>query len=434
MWPWASRWVGFRAEVRMGFPTGRRLFVLAAAVVVLVVVTAATVYRVLAPAEVSTPAAGTYPTAPAWDPAPGVIARLPAAPLVVDGRIRVYAAQRQVYADLPVTHQHRSTPYWSYRRWPAELVGVVASGHTVVTRWSDGRIVTLDGRTGRVTWQAEGPVPERDAAARYTGALSVWNPDGLFVSPAEGTEVVLSAGSGALAGWDLADGQRLWRSEVGEGCHRAVGTTTAGGLVSVDSCGAEATVDVRDAATGRVDRWRPPGASTTLAATPLGCHAGRSGCAGLRTAAGPGDDAAQGWLFGDGEPVAAPVLDRTDTVLAGGIAVGTLDGVLVGRDARTGAERWRREDVDGARVLAAEPDRVHLVTDRNDLVTLDSANGDQRSRFVLTLGTDGTSWAPGATYAIDGYLAVERLRVPVASEADDQRYFFTSRPVLLAAT
>jgi len=87
----------------MGFPTGRRLFVLAAAVVVLVVVTAATVYRVLAPAEVSTPAAGTYPTAPAWDPAPGVIARLPAAPLVVDGRIRVYAAQRQVYADLPVT-------------------------------------------------------------------------------------------------------------------------------------------------------------------------------------------------------------------------------------------------------------------------------------------------------------------------------------------
>ncbi|ABP56681.1 Pyrrolo-quinoline quinone [Salinispora tropica CNB-440] len=418
--------------MRMVVPTGRRLFVVAAVVVVVLMAVAATVYRVLAPAEVSTPAAGAYPTAAA--PAPGLVARLPVAPLVVDGRIRVYAGQRQVYADEPVEFEHRSTPYWSYRRWPAELVGVVASGHTVVTHWSDGQVVALDGRTGEVAWRADGPVPEHDTAARRTGAETVWNPKGLFVASAADMSVVLTVGRGAMAGWNLADGQRLWQSDVRAGCQQAVGTSTAGGLVSVDSCGSEATVDFRDVATGSVTRWSPPGGRGTLVVTPLGCHSGRSGCAGLRTATGPGDDAARGWLFGPGEPVAAPVLDAPDTRLAGDIAVGVRDGALVAREARTGSERWRHEDLGGARVLAVEPDRVHLVTERNELITFDSVSGDQRSRFTLTLGSDSTSWAPGTAYAVGGYLAVECLRLPVDSEAEDQRYFLTSRPVLLAAT
>lgn len=416
----------------MVFPTGRRLFLVAVAVVVVLVAAAATVFRVLAPAEVSTPAAGAYPTA--TTPAPGLVARLPVAPLVVDGRIRVYAAERQVYADEPVEFKHRSTPYWSYRRWPAQLAGVVASGHTVVTRWSDGQVVALDGRTGQIAWRAEGPVPEDDPAARRTGAEAVWNPEGLFVASAADTSVVLSVGRDAMAGWNLADGQRLWQSDIRPGCQRAVGTTTTGGLVSVDSCGSAATVDFRDAATGAVTRWSPPGGGETLVVTPLGCRSGRSDCAGLRTAVGPGDDAARGWLFGAGEPEAAPVLDTPDTRLAGAVAVGVRDGALVAREARTGTEQWRHEDVGGARLLAVEPDRVHLVTDSNSLITYDSVSGDQRSRFTLSLGTDSTSWAPGAAYAVGGYLAVECLRLPVDSAADDQRYFLTSRPVLLAAT
>ncbi|WP_027659747.1 outer membrane protein assembly factor BamB family protein [Salinispora fenicalii] len=418
----------------MVFPTGRRLFVVAAVVVVvLMAAVAATVYRVLAPAEVSTPADGPYPTAATPDP--GLVARLPVAPLVVDGRIRVYAAERQVYADAPVEFKHRSTPYWSFRRWPAELDGVVASGHTVVTRWSDGQVVALDGRTGEIAWRAEGPVPESDPEARRTGAETVWNPAGLFVaSAAADTAVVLSAGRAAMAGWNLADGQQLWRSDVGSGCQQAVGTTTAGALVSIDSCGSAATVDFRDAATGAVTRWSPPGGGEALVVTPLGCHSGRSGCAGLRTAVGPGDDAARGWLFGAGEPAAAPVLDAPDTRLAGDVAVDVRDGSLVAREARTGSEQWRHEDVGGARVLAVEPDRVHLVTESNDLITFDSVSGDERSRFRLSLGTDSTSWAPGTAYAVGGYLAVECLRLPVDSKADDQRYFLTSRPVLLAAT
>lgn len=417
----------------MVFPTGRRLFAVAAVVVVVVLMAvAATVYRVLAPAEVSTAAAGAYPTAAT--PSPGLVARLPVAPLVVDGRIRVYAAERQVYADEPVEFKHRSTPYWSFRRWPAQLEGVVASGHTVVTQWSDGQVVALDGRTGQVAWRAEGPVPEHDTESRRTGAETVWNPAGLFVASAADTSVVLAAGGDVMAGWNLADGQRLWQSDVRPGCQQAIGTTTAGGLVSVDSCGSAATIDFRDAVTGAVTRWSPPGGGETLVVTPLGCHSGRSGCAGLRTAVGPGDDAARGWLFGSGEPVAAPVLDAPDTRLAGDVAVGVRDGALVAREPRTGSEQWRHEDVGGARVLAVEPDRVYLVTDSNNLITFDAGSGVQRSRFQLSLGTDSTSWAPGTAYAVDGYLAVECLRLPVDAAADDQRYFLTSRPVLLAAT
>ncbi len=121
-------------------------------------------YRVLAPAEVSTPARDDYPARSMPDP--GVTGRLPVAPLIVDGRLRVYAAPRQVYADQPVDSRSRRTPYWSFRRWPASLDAVVASGTTVVSRWSDGQLVAIDARTGRVAWRAAGPEPAAERVAR----------------------------------------------------------------------------------------------------------------------------------------------------------------------------------------------------------------------------------------------------------------------------
>ncbi|WP_309246285.1 hypothetical protein [Verrucosispora sioxanthis] len=99
-------------------------------------------------------------------PDPGVTGRLPVAPLIVDGRLRVYAAPRQVYADQPVDSRSRRTPYWSFRRWPASLDAVVASGTTVVSRWSDGQLVAIDARTGRVAWRAAGPEPAAERVAR----------------------------------------------------------------------------------------------------------------------------------------------------------------------------------------------------------------------------------------------------------------------------
>ncbi|SBT63879.1 PQQ-like domain-containing protein [Micromonospora sediminicola] len=402
--------------------------------VLAVAASVAVVVRVLAPAEVETVARDPYPAAPA--PTAGVIARLPVAPLVVDGRLRVYAGTRQVYADQPVTGRHRVTPFWSYRRWPATLVGVLAEGTTVVSRWSDGTLVALDARTGRVAWRADGPEPGSVPAPRRTYAGTVWDPAGLHVArTAAGRTVLLAAGPGALGGYDLGDGRRLWRVDVGRGCRTDVGTTASGELVGVDRCAGPAAVELRDAATGAVrTRWRPPDAPDQLVVSPVGCRDGHSGCRGLRTA-GPGGENSRGWLVADpGEPTAAPGLDGADTALDGERVVDTSGPVVVGRSPRTGAELWRRADIHPARVLAVEPGRVHLLTDRRELVTVDPITGATRSTSVLDLGRDGIAWRPGRAYAVDGYVAVERLRERARPEDDDQGYFLMAEPVLLAAT
>ncbi|SBT48809.1 outer membrane protein assembly factor BamB family protein [Micromonospora auratinigra] len=417
----------------MSLPVGRRRIVVALAAVLAVGAAAAVVHRVLAPAEVSTPARAGYPAAPTAEV--GVIGRLPVAPLVVDGRLRVYAAARQVYADQPVDGKHRVTPFWSYRRWPAKLDGVLAEGTTVVSRWSDGKLVALDARTGRVAWRADGPEPGVVPEPRRTYASTVWNPDGLHVArPSDGGPVLVAAGAGQLRGYDLTDGRQLWRVDQERGCIGAAGTTATGEVIGLDACVRQETVDFRDARTGAVrTRWQPPGGSDRLVVTPLGCRAGRSGCRGLRVSA-PDGSGGRGWLVGPGEPVAAPALDGADTELDGERAVGTSAGVVTARSARTGEELWRRADLGPVRIIAAEPGRVHLLTDRRDLITLDPATGAQRSRFTLDVGRDGIGWQPGRAYAAGGYLAVERARERAVPTDDDQAWFLMAEPVLFAAT
>ncbi|MER7439325.1 PQQ-binding-like beta-propeller repeat protein [Micromonospora avicenniae] len=417
----------------MGFRIDRRRVVQVVATLLVTAAVAATVYRVLAPAEVSTVAHAAYPAAA--QPPVGVIGRLPVAPLIVDGRLRVYAGHRQVYADAPVDGRYRTTPFWSYRRWPAELVGVVASGTTVVSRWSDGRLVALDARDGRVAWRADGPVPQHRSSVRRTGSATVWDPVGLYLTRTpDGRDVLVATGDGEERGVDLTAGRELWRSEFGTPCRSDVGTTPTGQLVSVDGCAGEAAVEFRDAATGEVtSRWRPPGVTGELVVTPVGCRTATSGCSALRTA-GPGDAAGRAWLVGAGAPVAAPALDGLDTQLAGEQVVGTVDGVLVGRSARTGTELWRRPDLGPGRVIAVQPGRVHVLTDARELITLDPATGAERSRFTLTVGQDSIGYVPGGVYAADGYVVVERLRQPVDPDADDQAHFLTSEPLVLAAT
>ncbi|MDG4794307.1 PQQ-binding-like beta-propeller repeat protein [Micromonospora sp. WMMD1082] len=416
----------------MGRVTGQRRIVAAVTAVGVAAAVAVVAYRVLAPAEVSTTARGGYPALGA--PEAGVIGRLPVAPLIVDGRLRVYAASRQVYADQPVDGRHRGTPHWSYRRWPATLDAVVASGTTVVSRWSDGRLVALDARTGRVAWRADGPEPERERATRRTGTATVWQPSGLSVSrTVDGREAVVTSGAGEVRAVDLADGGQLWRSPVGAGCREPVGTSTAGQLLTVDRCDGPAVVEFRDAATGAVGRqWRPPGAGDELTATPIGCGPGGAGCAALRTA-GSGDVVARAWLLGSGDPTPVRPLDGPGAELVDQTVVSMVDGVLLGRAVSGGVPRWRA-DVGPGRVIAVQPGRVHVLTQENELVTFDPATGAQLSRFVLDVGSDGTGWAPGAAYAADGYVVVERLRQPVDPDGDDQRYYFTSEPLIVAAT
>ncbi|MFU8854961.1 PQQ-binding-like beta-propeller repeat protein [Micromonospora sp. SL1-18] len=417
----------------MRWPKWRRRIMVALAAVLAVAAAVTVGHRVLAPAEVDTVARGAYPAAPA--PPAGVIGRLPVAPLIVDGRLRVYAGTRQVYADQPVDGGHRTTPFWSYRRWPAELVGVLADGTIVVSHWSDGRLVALDARTGRVSWRADGPVPGLVPKPRRTYASTVWNPAGLHVArTADGRAVLVAAGPGLLDGYDLADGRRLWRVDRERGCIGVAGTTASGDLIGLDACPKPVTIEFRDAVTGAVrTRWRPPGAPKDLVVIPVGCREGRSGCRGVRVA-GPDDSPGRGWLLGSGKPVAAPALDGTDTELDGEQALGTSAGVVTARSARTGAERWRRTDLGPVRILAVRPGRVYLLTERNDLVTLDPATGAERSRFPMDIGRDGTGWRPGRAYAGDGYVAVERVRQRAGPDDDDQAYFPMAEPVLLAAS
>ncbi|MFC8849444.1 MULTISPECIES: PQQ-binding-like beta-propeller repeat protein [unclassified Micromonospora] len=417
----------------MGLAKGRRGVVMTLAALVGVAAVAVVLHRVLAPAGVETPARAAYPAAAT--PAVGVVGRLPAAPLIVDGRLRVYAATRQVYADQPADARNRVTPYWSYRRWPAEVSGVVADGTTVVSRWSDGKLVALDARTGRVAWQADGPEPAVGWTARRTGAGAVWAPPGLFLArTADGRPVLVVAGPGRVAGFALADGRRLWSADVDGGCRDDVATTSAGQLVAVDRCAAPVAVEFRDVATGTpAVRLTPTGATADLTVVPVGCVSPRSRCRGLRTE-GFADGAGRGWLVGTDDPVVAPGLDVAGSELDGERAVGTAGGVVIARSARTGEELWRRADLGPARILAVQPGRVHLLTETRDLITLDPRTGAQRSRFPLTVGRDGIGYAAGLAYAGGGYVAVERLREPVAPAADDQRYFLMSEPVLLAAT
>ncbi|MEV6693320.1 PQQ-binding-like beta-propeller repeat protein [Micromonospora sp. NPDC051196] len=414
----------------MGWTTGQRRIVAAATATGVAAALALVAYRVLAPAEVSTTARGDYPALSR--PAPGVVGRLPVAPLIVDGRLRVYAAQRQVYADQPADGRHRSTPYWSYRRWPATLDAVVASGTTVVSRWSDGDLVALDARTGQVTWRATGPEPARKRAARRTGTAVVWAPRGLsVVRTADGRDAVVSSGAGEMRAVDLAGGAQLWRAEVELDCREPIGSSTSGQLLTVEHCDGPAVVEFRDAATGAVDdRWRPSEAGDELTATLIGC--GPTGCAGLRTA-GPGDVATRGWLLGPGGPVPAPMLDGPDAELFDATAVTLANGVLTGRAVRNGTERWRAS-VGPGRLIAVQSGRAHVLTEKNELVTLELTTGRQLSRFVLNAGSDGTGWALGTAYAADGYVVVERLRRPIDPDGDDHAYYFTAEPLILAAT
>jgi outer membrane protein assembly factor BamB len=348
-----------------------------------------------------------------------------------------------VLADGPVDATTRRTPYWSYRRWPAEVSGVVAAGNVVVTQWSDGQLIALDARTGKITWQTDAPVPEQAYTGRRTGASTIYAPGGVHTATTtDGQPVVVVNGHTELLVVDLATGQQLWRTTVGASC-RTSALTTANQLVAVDTCVSPQVVEFRDVATGAVTlRWRPPGAGPKLAVTPVGCATGDSACRAIRTTSGT---SSQGWLVDAvgkpgsqsggtaAPPVAAPALDAPQSVLVGDVAVTPQGRQLVARSVRNGAQVWQRTDPAPVRILAVEPGRVHLLTDERDLLTLDSATGRELSRFSLTYGQVMT-WAPGYAYAANGFVAVERLTEPVDPHTSDAQYYAAPDPVILAGT
>src|SRR5258708_33977214 len=128
-----------------------RLTAIVVGAVVALSATAVIAYRVFAPHETLTGPTVAYPEV-AVITDERTYSELRAAPVVVEGRLRVYAEKWRVWTDAPVGERYESTPYWAFRRWPAQVVGVLSaqttSGPVVVTQWSDGEIIALDARKG----------------------------------------------------------------------------------------------------------------------------------------------------------------------------------------------------------------------------------------------------------------------------------------------
>ncbi|HEX5204606.1 PQQ-binding-like beta-propeller repeat protein [Paractinoplanes rhizophilus] len=355
-------------------------------------------WRVLKPAEVL--ATVRPPLAPARMDGPGATGQLATAPLIVAGQVRVYASKRQVRADAPVDAKTVYTAVWSFRRWPEQLSGVVASGATVVSRWSDGDLVAIDGATGRIVWRAAGP-PGPGFEGHRTGSATVWAPAGLRVA---GPSVLVTAG-GQLFAYAMSTGTPIWSAT----CAQAFTTAAAAQVVCPSG--------VFDAATGAPVASFPPGPYT-----PVGCDVASSSCAGLR------DGAGHGWLTTSPAPVRATPLDRPDADVAAGLVVDP-DGHAV--DAVTGAAR--HDYPAGTQVLGASSGRAVLLTPDRTLLAVDPRTGVTIASFPLVHKREGTDWDPGRWQVTERYVAVERLRPDRPDDPDTPGYYFSADPVVVAA-
>ncbi|BCY15275.1 PQQ-binding-like beta-propeller repeat protein [Actinoplanes sp. L3-i22] len=371
--------------------------------VLLLLATVLVGWRVLKPAEVLATSKAPYP--PLVVSSPGVTGRINVAPLILEDRLRVYAAKHQVRADEPVYGRNVFTTRWSLRRWPEQLSGVVAQGATVITRWSDGALVALDGRTGKIAWRAAGPDAPGYAGHR-TGAATVWDPTGLRIA----SGVVVVTADQELLGYDVSTGTLRWRVTTPAGC--ADGFTTHGG-VYVCATGAY------DLGTGQAAPGWPAGPFTAV-----GCAVANSDCAGFR------DGAGQGWLTSLTAPRRAPALDRADATVADGVVVSTGNGVVTAyREDGTTLWNWAGP----AQVLGGVPGRVLLFTPEHNLVALDSATGGVIYAIRLAFKKEDVKWDLGGVQVSEHYLAIERLREGGPDDPESPLYYYVTDTVLLVA-
>ncbi|GAA2400138.1 hypothetical protein Cme02nite_59260 [Catellatospora methionotrophica] len=414
-------------------PRGARLAVIGAVSVALLAAAGLVAWRVLGPAEVVTPARKPYP-GPVI-PAPGPIGVLVSAPLVLDDRIRVYATKRQVWADAPPNFKYERSALWSLRRWPAQLVGVVAVGGdhpVVVSSWSDGELVGTDARTGEIAWQQRAETLGDAYTGRRTGASTVYQPPGLFTTDG----AVVLAGPAHVTAYDPGTGARRWQqpAPAAPDC-RGDDLTSAQQYLVHDTC--TDTVRRLDTGTGT---GLPDLGSGVTAVEPVTCAVGHSRCQGIRLTA----PAAEGLLLTGLAADPSPPLATPGAVLAGGIAATAPDPAAVtrldGRDPRTGDIRWNWQPAAGdttppPRLLTASGDRVLLLTPDHTLIAVSAESGKELSRTSLQL-----YYEPETAYDVAGfhtsgrYLVLVRTLPGAPVTAPDDDYYYSPRPVLLAAS
>jgi hypothetical protein len=380
-----------------------RVWVRSVVALVLVVAAAVIGWRVLAPAEVLSPATSSVLTVSRS--LPGATGRTNVAPLIVDGRVRVYGTKRQVRADgRDVNAKFVYTARWSFRRWPQQLSGLVAIGTTVISRWSDGQLIALDAVTGRIVWRADGP-PAPKYAGHRTGASTVWAPPGLHVAD---TSFLVSAGR-TLTSYDGPSGTRRWQIGLPSGC--TDGFTTAGGQFVC-------ATGVFDTNTGlAVGSW--PGGPYAA----IGCEVAAAECAGVR------DGSGKGWLTGGDKPHRSVALDRPDSTVAAGLVL------------YPGGDALRSADANGkpgptfptGQVLGASNGKLVLLTPKRAVLEMDPKTGSRTAGFALRLNTENLKWSPGRWQLVDGHVAVERLAQNGPSNPETNGYYFSVDPVIIAA-
>jgi outer membrane protein assembly factor BamB len=442
------------------WPRWARFAVTALAVIAVLGAAAVVGYRVLAPAETAVEAQGSYPDRPAAEPVR--YGDLTSAPLIVDGRLRVYADARRVWADNDLTSPTEMTPFWSYRRWPAEVAGVVAvEGRyegvaLVIVKFSDGVVVAIIPQTGRIAWQdqARASVGEK-FDGRRTGATTVYQPAGIFTARAssDGGAILVVAGGDEVIGYNPWTGKRRWEFTFTEhpGCHDTdwTGETT---YVAKDSCAAPAVLQVFDAATGKkLHDWQPPGASAGPAeganwvVEPASCARGHSGC-GLIRASGSAEvitgvqvnDGVDGntttvWRVNyDGTITLEPHGRGEHVYLLGETLIQESTdrhGYIRAIERVTGKEVWVSKD-GGMQLVAVGLLGAYAINSELQLVVLHPTLGVELSRTDLRK-RENEQWKPGFVHTAGRFVAVERLTGGVPQEPDD-RYYAGATPVVLA--
>lgn len=400
-----------------------RLFSVGLIAVLLLLVTGGISYRVFVPRDTLDSAQGAYPAAA--QATPTLYGSVLYAPLLVDGRLRVYAADREVWADKPVDFRSSMSPYWAYRRWPAQLLGVAAVGTTVVSRWTDGQLVAIDATRGTVAWRTAGPGSDSGYTGRRTGAATVYSPVGMYTA----SDVLIVTSDTEVSGYAVATGRLLWTNSSSRCATYFTGPSV---FVAVPGCQPSSGVEVYRASDGRRIAWPALDQGGTGSVAPFGCTVGRSGCRGVRTAA-------DAWLIGaDGALSESPALADPRSWPVGDVAVAPgPGGTLTGTSLAGGRRLWSWPATGGApagaQVVAVEPDAVHVLTTARDLITLDPADGLELCRISL-LAHGNAMFDPGHVYAANRFVFVERLRPGAKESEPDPSYYIPSPNVLVTGS
>ena len=402
---------------------GTLVRVLAVTVGILVALAGAGVvaYRVLAPHESLTRPTVPYPqVAVITDERP--FSELRATPLVVEGRLRVYAEKWRVWSDAPVGERYEQTPYWAFRRWPEQVVGVVTaqtgSGPIVVTQWSDGAVIALDARRGEIAWRTKQPIVSgRTYDGRRTGASVVYEPRSLRTVRVGEQTVLIVTGPRVVQAIDAATGRALWHRDSSADCEPTVWTGQT--LVAIPDCrGPQVTFVAALDGTVR-SQWTSPDA--TVAPAPALCELNRFECPLVVVGAKDWELTADGKLVAVAplEPGSARSGDRVVYQTATGVAARPLGG---------GDPLWTW--VGQGKLIAADAIGVYLLTGDRTVLGLSAATG-----HLEVLGCASSQpnedWRIGHVHPTGGgYLALERITKEQATAADAQ-YIYGPRPVAL---